>query len=125
MPTLHLLGTGAAFSDPHRTTTMLAFTDADSTIVVDCGGDVVQRLMQAGIALNSIDALIGSDTTADLPQSVSAALDEVRLFLGEVRAGGAIENVNAALASASAATPPSSEAMRCSSASVVGFMMRV
>jgi paraquat-inducible protein B len=53
--------------------------------------------------LNSIDALIGSDTTADLPQSVSAALDEVRLFLGEVRAGGAIENVNAALASASAA----------------------
>jgi ribonuclease Z len=58
MPTLHLLGTGAAFSDPHRTTTMLAFTDADSTIVVDCGGDVVQRLMQAGIALNTIDALI-------------------------------------------------------------------
>ena len=53
--------------------------------------------------LNSIDALIGSDTTADLPQSVSATLDEVRLFLGEVRAGGAIENVNAALASASAA----------------------
>lgn len=53
--------------------------------------------------LNSIDVLIGSDATADLPTSLSAALNEVRLFLGEVRAGGAIENVNSALASASAA----------------------
>lgn len=53
--------------------------------------------------LNSIDVLIGSDATADLPASLSAAMDEVRLFLGEVRAGGAIENVNSALASASAA----------------------
>ncbi|MCO4849194.1 MAG: MCE family protein [Yoonia sp.] len=53
--------------------------------------------------LNSIDVLIGSDATADLPASLSAALDEVRLFLSEVRAGGAIENVNSALASASAA----------------------
>ncbi|MFT5630070.1 MAG: paraquat-inducible protein B [Gammaproteobacteria bacterium] len=53
--------------------------------------------------LNSIDILIGSDATADLPATLSAALDEVRLFLGEVRAGGAIENVNSALASASAA----------------------
>ena len=53
--------------------------------------------------LHSIDALIGSDATADLPASLSAALDEVRLFLAEVSAGGAIENVNAALASASAA----------------------
>ena len=52
--------------------------------------------------LNSIDALIGSNATADLPASLSAALDEVRLFLAEVRAGGAIENVNSALASASA-----------------------
>ena len=57
----------------------------------------------ASRTLASIDALIGSDATADLPASVTAALDEIRLFLGEVRDGGAIENVNAALASASAA----------------------
>ena len=44
-----------------------------------------------------------ADATADLPASVSAALDEMRLFLAEVREGGAVENVNAALASASAA----------------------
>ena len=58
MPTPHLLGTGAAFSDAHRTTTMLAFTDDDATLVVDCGGDVVQRLLAAGIDLTTIKALI-------------------------------------------------------------------
>jgi ribonuclease Z len=61
MPTLHLLGTGAAISDPHRTTTMLAFTDAAverSTLVVDCGGDVCQRLLANGVSLESIRALV-------------------------------------------------------------------
>jgi paraquat-inducible protein B len=64
----------------------------------------IERLVDAATqTLSSIDVLIGSDATADLPASLSAALDEVRLFLGEVREGGAIENVNSALASASAA----------------------
>ena len=58
MPTLHLLGTGAAFSDAHRTTTMLAFTDQDSTLVVDCGGDVVQRMLAADIDLTTVSALL-------------------------------------------------------------------
>ena len=58
MATLHLLGTGAAFSDAHRTTTMLAFTDKDSTLVLDCGGDVVQRMLAAGIDLTTVSALI-------------------------------------------------------------------
>ena len=58
MATLHLLGTGAGFSDGSRTTTMLAFESAESTLVVDCGGDVVQRLQAAGIDLASITALI-------------------------------------------------------------------
>ncbi|RMH53679.1 MAG: MBL fold metallo-hydrolase [Bacteroidetes bacterium] len=58
MPQLHLLGTGASISDPHRTTTMLAVTDGPSTVVIDCGGDVVQRLLAAGIALDTIEALI-------------------------------------------------------------------
>ena len=58
MPTLHLLGTGAAFSDAHRTTTMLAFADTDSTLVVDCGGDVVQRMLAAGIDLTTVSALL-------------------------------------------------------------------
>ena len=58
MAQLYLLGTGAAVSDPGRTTTMLAFSDAEETIVIDCGGDVVQRLMAAHIPLDSISALI-------------------------------------------------------------------
>ena len=68
MPTLHLLGTGAAVSDPDRTTTMLAFEDDGDTVVVDCGGDVVQRLLKAGIHLASISALI---LTHEHPDHVS------------------------------------------------------
>lgn len=68
MPTLHLLGTGGAVSDPHRTTTMLAFTDGPSTIVVDCGGDVVQRLLAAGLDPAALDALI---ITHEHPDHVS------------------------------------------------------
>lgn len=65
MSTLHLLGTGAALSDPQRTTTMLAFQAQGSLIVVDCGGDVVQRLMEAGLPLEQIDALILTHTHPD------------------------------------------------------------
>lgn len=68
MPTLHLLGTGSAVSEPHRTTTMLAVTDGLSTVLIDCGGDVLQRALQAGIALESIDALI---ITHEHPDHVS------------------------------------------------------
>lgn len=53
MPFLHLLGTGAGYSEPHRTTTMLAFSHEDNLVVIDCGGDVVQRILAAG--LNPLD----------------------------------------------------------------------
>src|SRR5690625_8016640 len=68
MPTLYLLGTGAAVSDPHRTTTMLAVSDGASTIAVDCGGDVIQRMMEAGIDVDTLDALI---VTHEHPDHVS------------------------------------------------------
>ena len=55
--TLHLLGTGAAVSDPHRTTTMLAFSIGKRTLLVDCGGDVMQRAQAVGIAYEHIEAL--------------------------------------------------------------------
>jgi ribonuclease Z len=58
MPVLHLLGTGAAASDPERTTTMLAFSADGGALVVDCGGDVVQQLLKAGIGADDLDALI-------------------------------------------------------------------
>ena len=61
MATLHLLGTGASVSEPGRHVTMLAFENEHSIIVVDCGSDVIQRLMETGISrkgLERIEALI-------------------------------------------------------------------
>jgi ribonuclease Z len=61
MPTVHLLGTGAALSDAHRTTTMLAVADDASpsnTLVVDCGGDALQRLQACGLAIDSVNGLV-------------------------------------------------------------------
>ncbi|SHK05348.1 MBL fold metallo-hydrolase [Rhodothermus profundi] len=58
MPSLYLLGTGAAVSDPHRTTTILAVADEASLIVVDCGGDVIQRMLAAGLDPVRLTALI-------------------------------------------------------------------
>ena len=66
--TLYLLGTGAAVSDPHRTTTMLAVSDGASTIAVDCGGDLVQRLLAAGLDLDTLDAVV---LTHEHPDHVS------------------------------------------------------
>lgn len=67
MAILHLLGTGATVSDPHRTTTMLAL-EGGSVVVIDCGGDVVQRMVANDIDLDRLDALI---VTHEHPDHVS------------------------------------------------------
>ena len=58
MPTLHLLGTGAPISDPYRTITMLALNDRNNTVIIDCGGDPIQRMLASGLDPNTISALI-------------------------------------------------------------------
>jgi ribonuclease Z len=68
MPVVHLLGTGAALSDPSRTTTMLAFENQGRSVVVDCGGDVVQRLSMSGMDPAGIEAMI---VTHEHPDHVS------------------------------------------------------
>ena len=65
MATLHLLGTGAAYSGPERTTTMLAFQTAGSVVLVDCGGDVIQRLLAAGADPDRIAVLVLTHEHAD------------------------------------------------------------
>ncbi len=58
-------------------------------------------LEQTTATLTSIDALVASDDVAALPGSVNEALDEVRTLVADVRTGGAVENLNAALAATS------------------------
>lgn len=53
--------------------------------------------------LSEIETFISDEDTAALPASLNGALDEMREFLVDVREGGAIENVNATLDSASQA----------------------
>ena len=65
MATLHLLGTGAAYSGPERTTTMLAFQTDGSIVLVDCGGDVIQRLLAAGGDPDQIAVLVLTHEHAD------------------------------------------------------------
>ncbi len=65
---------------------------------------------EATATLNSINALVAADETRDLPASLASALDEMALFLADVREGGAVENVNAALASAADAARAIEEA---------------
>lgn len=65
MAVLHLLGTGSAFADASRTTTMLAFESGGRTLVVDCGGDVIQRLQVAGVDLAGIEGMFVTHEHAD------------------------------------------------------------
>ncbi len=58
MASLYLLGTGAAVTDPHRTTTMLAVSNKSGFLAVDCGGDLVQRLLAAGLDPLRLSALL-------------------------------------------------------------------
>lgn len=55
---------------------------------------------EASAILATADELLGSEGTRRLPASLGAALDELRATLAELRDGGAVENVNSALASA-------------------------
>lgn len=58
--------------------------------------DLVTR---AEAILASVEALIQSEGVAGLPPRVSAAVDDLRLIMADLVAGGAVDNVNATLAS--------------------------
>jgi len=62
-------------------------------------------------SLAAIDALISTDDAIALPGEANAALSSLRALLDEVRAGGAVENVNAALAAANDAAQAFEEAV--------------
>src|SRR5512139_4138334 len=58
MAELLLLGTGAALNDGSREPTMLALRGDRSTVLIDCGGNVVRPLQRLGIPLDSVERVI-------------------------------------------------------------------
>jgi len=80
MATLHLLGTGAPASDPHRTTTMLAFETDDRAVLIDCGADVIHRALRAGLRVDQIAALILTHEHPDHVGGFSLFVEKMWLF---------------------------------------------
>lgn len=58
MTTIHFLGTGGAITTPDRTTTMLALEGNFGVFLIDCGGDVIHRCLQAGIDPSRIEGML-------------------------------------------------------------------
>ncbi|MEL6641694.1 MAG: hypothetical protein AAFP98_10345, partial [Pseudomonadota bacterium] len=65
--------------------------------------EVDALIAQADATLARLDALLASDGAKALPATTNAAMEQIRTLVAELRSGGAIENLNAALVSASAA----------------------
>jgi paraquat-inducible protein B len=61
---------------------------------------IEETVVEAQRVLAQLTELIGSDETRALPGRLGGALDELGAVLSDLRAGGAVENVNAAMASA-------------------------
>ncbi len=81
-----------------------AITNQVEALIAKANALEIQALVEsANDTIISMNALIGSDDTAALPAAAISALNEMEVVLAEIRAGGAIENVNVALSSASQA----------------------
>jgi paraquat-inducible protein B len=65
--------------------------------------EVEELITQTSDVLTSVSTLVSSDDLAALPVGLRAALDQVNTALTDLRAGGAVEDLNQTLASARAA----------------------
>jgi ribonuclease Z len=100
---LFLLGTGASVSDPHRTVTMLAVqaekANGDlSTVLIDCGGDAIQRLLACGIDLDTLDHVVVTHEHADHTSGFTLLVQ--KLWLSGRRRPIPVYGIEAALAQA-------------------------
>ena len=98
MPTLHLLGTGAAASDGSRTTTMLAIETETGAMLVDCGGDAAQRLRAHGLEPAALSAILITHEHADHVAGFPLLLE--RMWLGGRRGPVDVYGIEPALAQA-------------------------
>ena len=78
--TFYLLGTGAAVSDPHRTTTMLAVEEAGHFVLVDCGGDAFQCVLAAGLDPSKLEAVILTHEHPDHISGYPLLIEKLWLF---------------------------------------------
>jgi len=95
---LHLLGTGAAASDGSRTTTMLAFEQGATLLLVDCGGDAAQRLAAHGLDPAALSAIILTHEHADHVAGFPLLLE--RMWLAGRQAPVDVYGIEPALAQA-------------------------
>ncbi|MEO9863622.1 MAG: MlaD family protein [Yoonia sp.] len=83
------------------TANLPAITEQIEQLTVKANSVEIEALVtQATQTLNAIDTILLSDGANELPAALTGALDEMNVFLATVREGGALENVNAALAAA-------------------------
>ncbi len=85
---------GATAELPQLVADLQKLTDKANSLEVE------QFLASAGAFLDGADRLIDTPDARALPASLTAALDEARSALAELRAGGVVENTNATLSSA-------------------------
>ncbi|MEI4487252.1 MlaD family protein [Frigidibacter sp. MR17.14] len=97
---------GAAQDFPEISEQVRQLSAKLNTIPVEELSTSANRLVQ------SADAILSTEGARQLPASLSAALDEVRVFLGQVREGGAIENANGAISAAEEAANAIRDAAR-------------
>ncbi len=95
MATVHLLGTGAALSDPERTTTMLAVEGDSSLHLIDCGGDAAHRLLASGLDLSKLSGLIVTHEHADHVAGFPLLME--RLWLAGIGRSFAVRGIRSAL----------------------------
>lgn len=76
----YLLGTGAAISDPHRTTTMFVVEEEERLILVDCGGDALQRMLAVGLDPSKLDAVILTHEHPDHISGYPLLIEKLWLF---------------------------------------------
>ena len=85
---------GAAQDLPQITDQLRQLSERANTLDLD------GLVAEAQATLGAIDQLLSDTSEQGVPAALSGALDELRLLIAQVNEGGAIENVNAALASA-------------------------
>jgi ribonuclease Z len=83
MAELLLLGTGAALTDGSREPTMLALCGRLSTVLIDCGSNVVRQLQRLGVPLDSVERLILTHAHPDHTSGFPLLME--MLWLGGLR----------------------------------------